>query len=333
MATGGGSVGTASAEALANEPAADQPTGPSRPARLTSALVPLGLFVGMAAAGVLTVALVTVSAGGPRTEAFIESADYVLWRLLIMLLVLTSLISAAVAWPRFAELRRQYAAATLAPLALAYPLPVLVTATLPWLFQSDLAVAWSMLSVRLGVVVVIVAAAIAPAVGTVWIIRHRLGELTGFRGGHADDDVAARIKELLTLRRRAGTALGILAGVISLTVVNTSQLRHTYLVTGTPREDFPVIAVVIYGTFFAGLLALLYVPVHLRWRDSAEALRDVLYPVPTHGQPDADWSDGRRRVSDLLLLDKGVPGILSTTFTVTSPFLIGLLGYVIPAAG
>jgi hypothetical protein len=314
-----------------NDPAPAPPAPVSRSDRLKVTLRPLAAFAGMVCAGVLTYALVTVQAGGPRSEAFIESADYVVWRLLIVVLVLASLISAAVGWPRFAELRRQYPTAAVTPLAMVYPLPVLITAALPWLTQPTVAVAWSMLSVRIGIVVLIVAAGVAPAVGTVWIIRHRLGEMTVPQQDQAEHDTAAHIIELSMLRRTGGTALGVLAGIISLTVVVTSQLRRAYLAAGASPEILPAVGVVLYGSFFAGLLALLYVPAHLHWRNSAEAVRDLLYPIPTHGRPDADWSDGRKRVSDLLELDKGVPGILGMALTVTAPFLISLLGYVIPA--
>jgi hypothetical protein len=303
----------------------------SRTDRLKLTLRPFGAFAGMVCAGVLTYVLVTVQAGGPRSEAFIESANYVIWRLLIVVLVLGSLISAAVGWPRFAELRRQYPTAAVRPLALVYPLPVLATAALPWLTQPSVSVAWSLLSVRLGIVVLIVAAGVAPAVGILWIVRHRLGEMAVTGQDQAEHDSAARIIELSKLRRTAGATLGVLAGIISLTVVATSQLRRTYLAAGASPEILPAVGVVLYGSFFAGLLALLYVPAHLRWRDSAEAVRDLLYPIPTDGRPDADWSDGRKRVSDLLELDKGVPGILGAALTVTAPFLISLLGYVIPA--
>lgn len=285
----------------------------------------------MVCAGVLTYALVTVRPGGPRSQAFIDSTNYVVWRLLIVVLVLVTLVSAAVGWPRFAKLRRKYPTADVRPLALVYPIPVLVTAALPWLTQPSVSVAWSLLSVRLGIVVLVVAAGIAPAVGTVWIVRRRLGEMAETPQDDAENDTATRIVELSTLRRTAGAALGVLAGIISLTVVNTSQLRRTYLDAGAPPEILPAIGVVLYGSFLAGLLALLYVPAHFRWRDSAEAVRDRLYPIPTDGRPDADWSDGRKRVSDLLELDRGVPGILGTALTVAAPFLISLLGWVIPA--
>src|SRR5207248_9741063 len=129
------------------------------------------------------------------------------------------------------------------------------------------------------------------------------------------------------------TALSVLSGIISLSVILYGQLRITYLAAGARPEDWPIAGIPLYGAFFAGLLALLYVPAHLRWRDSAEALREAQFPVPSDGRPDAEWSDGRGRLSELLLLDKGVPGTLGTVLTVGSPFLISLLGYFIPTPG
>jgi hypothetical protein len=320
-------------ETSLNEPPDVRPDHTSRVGRLASALGPVGLLAGMAGVGTLTFALVTVGAGGPRNASFIASANYLLWRLLVVLLVLTSLVAAAIAWPRLVDVRRRYPSATPTPLVLAYPLGILITAALPWLTQQGLAVQWNMLSVRIGVVVIIVAIAVAPTLGTLWIIRFRVGELAR-REAIQSDEGAARIGELLALRRMAATALSILAAIISLTVINTGQLRHSYLAAGALQpEEWPIAGVILYGAFFAGLLALLYVPVHLRWRDSAEALREALYPIPSHGRPDAEWSEGRKRLSDLLLLDMGVPGVLGTIFTVGSPLLISLLGYLVPASG
>jgi hypothetical protein len=67
--------------------------------------------------------------------------------------------------------------------------------------------------------------------------------------------------------------------------------------------DYPTAGVIFYGAFLAAMLALLYVPVHLKWRASAEVLREALYPIPAGGRPDANWSEGRKRLSELLTLD------------------------------
>lgn len=95
-----------------NDPADVHPDRPSRAGRLTSALGPVGVLGGMAGVGALTFALVTVEAGEQHSAAFVASVDYVLWRLLMVLLVLTSLVAAFIVRPRLMELRHRYPGAT-----------------------------------------------------------------------------------------------------------------------------------------------------------------------------------------------------------------------------
>ncbi|MEV6346265.1 hypothetical protein [Actinoplanes sp. NPDC051851] len=301
--------------------------------QLVSALGPAVALAGLAIAGVLTFALATVEPGGPRTAAFIASENYVIWRLLVVLLVLMSLTTGAAGWARLTVLRRRYPAATLTPFLTALPLGILVTAALPWLSQRTPAMTWNMLSVRMAVVAVVVTVAAGPSLAILWMVRERLGRLSPGDGDQpADRSPGVLIGELLALRRTAGDAVGVLAAIISLTVVNTGQLRNTYLAAGASPADVPVTGVILYGAFFAALLAFLYLPVHARWRAGAEALRESLFPIPPTGRPDADWSDGRQRLSVLLLLDKGVPGVLGGILLVGSPFLVSLVGCFVPVS-
>lgn len=295
---------------------------------------PLGVAVGLVAAGVLTYELVTVApAPEGQSATFTTSSGYVVWRLLIVLVVLTSLVGAGVAIPIFADLRRRYPNANLIPLVTVYLAAIAVTGLVPRrLGRVTTALSWNSLGLRVAILLVVVAVALAPAAGLIWIVRDRVRGLAHRDVSAPTDPVDKRIDELLALRRTLSTALGIVAGVISLTVVASGQLRLTQIAAGMVPADYPIALVVLYGALFASMLALLYVPVHLKWRDSAEALRDALYPIPADGRPDANWSEGRRRLSDLLTLDTGLARPLGAALSILSPFIVSLIGYFLPTS-
>jgi hypothetical protein len=299
--------------------------------RWRATLAPLAAECGLVGAGILTFALVTVApTPGGQSASFTASSGYFVWRLLIVLLVLASLVGAGVAVPLLVYLRRRYPDANLTSLALVYLPGAAASAGLHWLGWRNKTLAWNLLNVRITIVLIIIGLALAPVIGLIWIVRDRVGDLAHRDVAPPTDRADERIKELLALRRTLTTALGILAGVISLTVVATGQLRLTQIAAGAPAANWPIALVILYGVFFAAVLALLYVPVSLKWRDSAEVLREALYPTPTNGRPDATWSEGRNRLSELLTLDSGLAPTLGAAFSVLSPFLVSLLGYFLP---
>lgn len=301
--------------------------------RAASTVGPIAVVLALVLAGLSTFALVTVPpAAEGSSAAFVSSSGYFVWRLLIVFLMLASLIGAVVAGPMFLELRRRYRSANLASLALAYALGLVIVVGLHLLAWRNMSLTWNMLNARIAVLLVLVAVASIPPVGLIWLVRDRVHRLAGEDRPAVTDPVDRRIEELLALRRTSITALGILAGVISLTVVVTGQLRLAQIAVGAPPEKWPIAAVILYGAFFAAILGLLYVPLYLKWRDNAEALRVQLYPIPADGRPDAAWSEGRRRLSDLLTLDTGLVGSLGPILSVLSPFLISILGYFLPKA-
>jgi hypothetical protein len=115
--------------------------------------------------------------------------------------------------------------------------------------------------------------------------------------------------------------------VVSLTVIASGQLRLTYLATGIQAEQIPVVVIVLYGIFFAGILAGITVPVLVTWRRCAETLREQVYPTPAEGRPDASWADGQQRLSTLLKLDAGLAGSWSAALSILSPLVISIVGY------
>jgi hypothetical protein len=293
---------------------------------------PLATVVGLTLAGLLTFAAVTVPPSPDGlSAAFVASPDYFVWRLVIVLMVLAALAGAAVTAPLLLTIRRRYPQASLLPLALVYPLVIVVAGQLPRLQRLPARPHWNDLSSRDFLVLLVVAAAAAPALALLWIVRDRAGVLAR-DGGAADEPAGSQIGELLALRRTINTALAVLAGIISLTVVATGQLRVTLVHTGMAASSFPAALVLLYGAFFAGILATLYLPVHLAWRRATERLREAVYPIPADGRPGADWSDGRGRLTALLTLDSGVAGALGPAFSVLSPFLVSLLGYFLSAS-
>jgi hypothetical protein len=83
----------------------------------------------------------------------------------------------------------------------------------------------------------------------------------------------------------------------------------------------PVGAIILYGIFFAALLAFAVIPSYAAWRARAVDLRDRLYRVPDDGHGSQSWYEGRANIEVLLQIRSG--------FGPTSLAIIGILAPVV----
>jgi hypothetical protein len=133
------------------------------------------------------------------------------------------------------------------------------------------------------------------------------------------------IIDLISLRSNLLRFLVAGASIITGQILAAGALVSALLAYGYKQQDLPTGSLLFYSAFFAGLLALIYIPVYLSWQRRGQQLRDVLYPFPPDGLPDHDWYTGRNDFEQLLNLRIGVGATLGTAFSLLAPFVGALV--------
>jgi hypothetical protein len=91
----------------------------------------------------------------------------------------------------------------------------------------------------------------------------------------------------------------------------------------------PTYQVILYGAFFAGLLAFIVVPAYTAWQAHASGLRDRLYPVPDDGCAVQSWYDGRSNLEALLEMRQGFFSRSLTVLGLLAPLISSIISAVI----
>ncbi len=217
------------------------------------------------------------------------------------------------------------------------PLPFRATSTYPvWEFlfaTTSLAVASVVYSrgqrpvetlpyiqVRFDIVYLAVVLAIAPSI----MAMSRVGDATR----HGD----VRTADLVAWRAILQSQLAALGAVIALSTLTTASFR-TAILAAYPghANDFPVAGVLLFGAWFTGILALVYVPPSERLRRHAQALVDGAFPIPD--QFDGDWQQQLQRRRDLtsaLRIDETSQNSIQNALIIGSPLITSALTLLIP---
>ncbi|WP_110006823.1 hypothetical protein [Geodermatophilus normandii] len=128
--------------------------------------------------------------------------------------------------------------------------------------------------------------------------------------------------------------LTVFAVLVVISLVPTGALRALWLAqrgdTDRLADQFPASDVLLYGAFFTVVLAAITLPVVAAWRTEARRLVAHVYPVTTVEDLTDDWDKGRKRLEEVLHLDKGILRNPLTAFTVFTPLLTSVLAGFVP---
>jgi hypothetical protein len=169
----------------------------------------------------------------------------------------------------------------------------------------------------------------APAVIGLWLVHARLHQVDHLlrQWPERSDGVLA---ELLTSRTDLGRCLAGLSLIASTGLINTAALRKAHLAHGLQPEQFPSAFVLLYGAAVTAIVALIYVPAFLAWRERATNLINTVYAVPADARPSEEWTSGRARLSELVGVDATVAKTLTAAFGILAPLATSLLSIYIP---
>jgi hypothetical protein len=115
-----------------------------------------------------------------------------------------------------------------------------------------------------------------------------------------------QIDEFLRLQAELQRLLTIEGVIIGAAILSTGALRNAILAYGDAvgeKYSFPPEYVLVYGAYFSGVLALIYMPTYRRLLAVGRGLRDSLFPLQSPRAASwSDWYDRRKKFEDLLKL-------------------------------
>lgn len=164
------------------------------------------------------------------------------------------------------------------------------------------------------------------------IVQRRKGqpvELESTAGGEV-------IRDILTARSDLRQFLWGAGSLVTGVVVVSSGIRNTldaYASNYGVDVGVPAVVLLLYGAFFAVLLALISVPTYIAVQARARKLIDTLYPVPHNGRPSAEWYAARSGLESLLQLRAGTGQRFAAVLGILAPLIISIISAFIPTSG
>jgi hypothetical protein len=176
------------------------------------------------------------------------------------------------------------------------------------------------LPARFDILFLAVVLAVAPSI----MAMSRVGDAAR----HGDVPAA----DLVAWRAILQSQLAALGAVIALSTLTTASFRTAVLAAYPGRaDDFSVAGVLLFGAWFTGILALVYVPPSERLRRNAQALVDQTFPIPD--QFDGDWQQqlqGRRDLTSALRIDETSQNSIQNALIIGGPLITSALTLLIP---
>jgi hypothetical protein len=162
------------------------------------------------------------------------------------------------------------------------------------------------------------------AVAGIWYVREAFEvAFTGKgAGGRPEGSATESIRVLLDLRADLQRFITLLGAMVALGTLAKGALRQAILATGGHPEAFPADYVLLQGTYFTGLLALVYIPTYTVYSKIGANLVDSLYPI---AEPNLDpenlsrWQGNRKGLEELLQLRTGALDNLRASVSILAP--------------
>jgi hypothetical protein len=119
--------------------------------------------------------------------------------------------------------------------------------------------------------------------------------------------------------------------VVTGAVLTSGALRAALVPHYTSEEDFPESAIVLYGAFFAVMLAFAVIPLLMAWRAAARELLDSAYPFTTRTSAEGDAA--RARLAARLDLDGSLFSSPIALSSILAPLVTSALAVFVPQLG
>jgi hypothetical protein len=272
--------------------------------------------LGAAALGALLVSWGSTS--NDLSRNFADSNQFDEFTALVAGLVGVSVAVAAFTWPTFWRIRAQVGRSPL------------------------IAAILSHFSLRIGILYAFVLAAGSASFCGLILLAYIQREKTGSSDTRIADTIRSILETRIYMQRFfIGAAVLITMAVIvvgglqsALSVdLKAYQLNYNHgYITSIPNiASLSVGTVLLYGIFFAALLAFAIIPSYTAWQGRAADLRDRLYPVHDDSHASQDWYDGRSNIETLLHMRPGFGSTFLTVLGIIAPLIGSIILIVVPA--
>lgn len=180
---------------------------------------------------------------------------------------------------------------------------------------------------RVGLLAAVLLLAGAGPFGGLVLLRHTQNATVT----DADKTTKIVVPDILSARRElqrffTGSTI-IITGIVFIIGGIRSTLNASAKDVSRTVVDIPAGGLVLYGIFFAGLLAFVLIPAYSAWQSRVARFRDHLYPLPDSGPPPKDWYEGRASFEDLVGMRLGY----TSQFLAIAGVLAPLIGSIITA--
>ncbi|HSV40296.1 MAG TPA: hypothetical protein VLI04_16160 [Nocardioidaceae bacterium] len=191
---------------------------------------------------------------------------------------------------------------------------------------------------RLGAVAAIGVACAFPWVALTWLV-HRS---TGLVRPASDDDVDQGITRLLVVWDAIMACALAFAVFVVIALLPTGALRNLWISQDLAdtdddakklAESFPTTDVLLYGAFFALLVAVLVIPMLLSWRAAARRLVDRAYPINKANSADKTQVENRSQLESVLNLDVTLIRNPLAVLSILTPLVTATLAAFLPELG
>ena len=256
-------------------------------------------------------------------------------------------LSASVALSTLPTFRLIAAKASLPPKIAAIVFYLIVSVAVivgPFIVQAGNAIIpLSNFSLRIWIIDLFVLACGSGSLCGLALLAHTQREITGRSGTVIASDEIRSILEARTYIQRFFVGA---AALITMAVIVIGGLQDALKVDLSSYEDrfangdilfipniasIPVGAILIYGVFFAALLAFAVIPAYRSWQARAADLRDRLYPLHDDGRAPPDWYEGRSNIEALLQMRPGYGSRVLTIVGILAPLIASIISIIIPA--
>lgn len=152
----------------------------------------------------------------------------------------------------------------------------------------------------------------------------------GLRQRPAATPTTGDVAFVLGVASRMGRLLTVAGVVISLAVLASGSLRHAVVPQFMTETEFPASNVLVYGGFFTALLAVAYLPLQLRLRQTSIDVVNGYFPEESMPEPTGEefssWVSGRDSLRQLLQPDHTPISRLRSSVFILSPLATAVLG-------
>jgi MFS family permease len=170
--------------------------------------------------------------------------------------------------------------------------------------------------------------AILPAAIGLWLINPAAEKAYAGETG-SSDSYYQFIESYKSFRSDLQLYLAIAGILISMVVLSTEALRNALIDFQPANEDiFSASMAIVYGLYFALVLALIYVPTFLQLQKLGRNFIDKIYPVKSLVEY-GEKKDRRDQVEELLNLKIGVFANLRSGLFILAPLVTSLFSSVI----